>query len=161
MNSSSILGCQIRVSLICASVVLFFYIRIVVWESFLLRFSFYSRSFGLVLYCMYPIVISLILIICFAISCLCLCHSAVFLLSMLSCVLLRCISTYSDQSNTHHLLRHIMPVFMSFGGIPSIDAFVCATEMYFHVSMCVNACPLLSAYNNIYIYYIQYVYAMI
>ena len=92
MNSSSILGCQIRVSLICASVVLFFYIRIVVWESFLLRFSFYSRSFGLVLYCMYPIVISLILIICFAISCLCLCHSAVFLLSMLSCVLLRCIS---------------------------------------------------------------------
>ena len=86
--------------------------------------------------------------------------SLLFLFSLLrSCVVLHV--SYSDQSNTHHLLRHIMPVFMSFGGIPSIDAFVCATEMYFHVSMCVNACPLLSAYNNIYIYYIQYVYAMI
>ena len=41
-----------------------------------------------------------------------------------------------------------MSVFMFFGGIPSIDAFVCAIIMYFHVSMCINACPLLRAFPS-------------
>ena len=104
MSSSSILGCESIEFRLFVPVVLVF-IRFVVWESFLLRFSFYSRSFCLVLYCVY------------------------------SC----------DQS-THYLpLPYYVSFFMFFGGIPSIDAFVCAIIMHFHASMCINACPLLSA----------------
>ena len=39
-----------------------------------------------------------------------------------------------------------MSVFMFFGGIPSIDAFVCAIIMYFHVSICISACRLFKKY---------------
>ena len=37
---------------------------------------------------------------------------------------------------------------MFFGGIRSIDAFVCAIVIYFHVSMCISACPLFSAFPS-------------
>jgi len=75
----------------------------------LLRFSFYSRSFCLVLYCMYP----------------------------------------CDQSNTHH---HVLPYYVCvyvFRRYSFYRCFrVCYCVMYFHVSMCINACPLLSAFPS-------------
>ena len=42
-----------------------------------------------------------------------------------------------------------MSVFMFFCGIPSIDAFVCALPLIMSMlacAMCINACPLLSAF---------------